>query len=111
MGSSTEAVAKGSEAFTNTNKLFEQLVGHIQVVSQDMEVISQKVTQISTENGEVLRSSENLKQIGVRTAEETKHISESINVQQAAQSDITSASQSLAELAQDLQKLIGKFNL
>ena len=111
MGSSTEAVAKGSEAFQNTNHLFEQLVGHIQVVSQEMESVSQRVAQIATENGEVLRTSENLKQIGVRTAEETRHISESIHVQQVAQSDITSASQSLAELAQDLQKIIGKFNL
>ncbi len=110
MGSSTEAVAKGADAFKNTNVLFEQLVGHIQIVSGDVEAISQQVMQISDANGEVLRTSENLKQIGKHTAEETGHISEAVNVQQAAQTDITSASQSLAGLAQDLQRLIGKFH-
>ena len=110
MGSSTEAVAKGADAFKNTNVLFEQLVGHIQIVSGDVEAISQQVMQISDANGEVLRTSENLKQIGRHTAEETGHISEAVNVQQAAQTDITSASQSLAGLAQDLQRLIGKFH-
>lgn len=99
MGNSTEAVAKGSEAFQNTNHLFEQLVGHIQVVSQEMESVSQRVAQIATENGEVLRTSENLKQIGVRTAEETRHISGIHPCAAGCWSDITSASQSLAELA------------
>ena len=111
MGSSTEEVTRGTASFEQTTKLFDQLVTHIQQVSNDISVVSKQVTYISSENEEVVRTTAGLKEIGARTAQETKRISDVVNTQQNAQSDITSASQSLAELAQELQKLIGRFKL
>lgn len=111
MQSSTEAVHRGTEAFDMTNQLFAQLVTHIEKMSGDVQEISKGVSRIAHENSEVLHGTEELKRIGVNTTKETEDISHSILGQQSAQKDITAASQSLSQLAQDLQKLIGHFNL
>lgn len=109
MDSSTQEVVKGSETIDNTSRLFEQLVDHVHQVSNGMGEVSRRMAQISEANSEVIRNSEELKGIALETASETELISESIDVQQSAQADVTSASQSLAELAQALQKVIGRF--
>ena len=56
-------------------------------------------------------SDEIKKIIGEKTTGEVGNISQQINDQQQSQRDVTSASQSLADLAQDLQKIIGHFKL
>lgn len=111
MQSSTEAVHKGTEAFDMTNQLFAQLVTHIEKMSEDVKEISEGVARIAHENSGVLHGTEELKLIGLNTTREAEDISHSILGQQSAQKDITAASQSLSQLAQDLQKLIGHFNV
>ena len=76
-----------------------------------MQDVSQRMNAISRGNQEVLATSEDLKRIAVKTADDTGEISVAVNSQQSSQGDVTAASQSLAELAQDLQKLIGRFKV
>ncbi len=111
MSSSREEVVKGSEAIDKTSALFGELVNHIQQVSDGMVGVSRHMKEIANGNAEVLRSSENLKDIAQRNNQETESMSESVKGQQSAQNDVTAASQNLAELAQDLQKLISQFRL
>lgn len=111
MSSSREEVVKGSEAIDKTSALFGELVNHIQQVSDGMVGVSRHMKEIANGNAEVLRSSENLKDIAQRNNQETENMSESVKGQQSAQNDVTAASQNLAELAQDLQKLISQFRL
>ncbi|MCR5175239.1 MAG: methyl-accepting chemotaxis protein [Anaerovibrio sp.] len=111
MTSSSEEVAKGTEAIDKTSHLFEDLVNHIQKVSDGMVGVSRHMREISQGNDDVLRSSEDLKDIAAKNNHETEIISDSIKGQQSSQVDVTAASQNLAELAQDLQKLISQFKL
>ena len=111
MTSSREEVVKGTEAIDKTSALFTDLVEHIQQVSDGMLGVSKHMKEIADGNAEVLRSSENLKDIAQRNNMETESMSESVKGQQSAQNDVTAASQNLAELAQDLQKLISQFRL
>ena len=111
MGHSTASVAKGNEAFVKTNELFTQLVSRIRSMSQGMDEISRNVEKIAQETDGVRHSADELAQIGRHTTEETSHIAEAVHAQQTAQGDVTSASQSLANLAQDLQRIIGKFDI
>ena len=90
-------------------KLFDNLVQHIRQVSDGMQDVSRQMAEIASGNEEVIATSEELKNIAVKTADETDAISTAVNTQQSSQADVTAASQSLAELAQDLQKVIGRF--
>lgn len=111
MHSSTEEVEHGSTAITKTGQLFDNLAEHIQQVSEQIQQVSTQLAQVASNSSNVQQSSVELKQIGVQTAEEMAQISHTVKDQQAAQSDLTSASQSLADLAQELQKIIGMFKL
>ena len=111
MSSSREEVVRGAEAIDKTSALFGELVNHIQKVSDGMVGVSQHMKEIANGNAEVLKSSENLKDIAHRNNQETDSMSASVKEQQSAQNDVTAASQNLAELAQDLQKLISQFRL
>ncbi|MBP3230693.1 MAG: methyl-accepting chemotaxis protein [Anaerovibrio sp.] len=111
MTSSREEVVKGAEAIDKTSALFGELVNHIQKVSDGMVGVSQHMKEIANGNAEVLKSSEKLKDIAHRNSQETDSMTASVKEQQSAQNDVTAASQNLAELAQDLQKLISQFRL
>lgn len=111
MNTSTAEVERGTATIHKTSELFAQLVQHIQHVSDGMERVSQRMEQISRGNHEVLQTSQELQKIAVNTARETDNIESGIRGQQNSQSDVTSASQNLAKLAQELQKIIGKFTV
>ena len=111
MESSTEAVTRGTDAFKNTSELFTQLVTHIDKMSADIKEVSSSVDSIAKENNGVLAGTEKLREIGETTASEAESITSSVQAQQDAQKDIASASQSLAEMAQELQQLIGHFRI
>lgn len=111
MTSVTSEVEKGTETIVATNKLFEELVNHIDNVSTGMQDISAKMAAIEKMNGGVIANAEDLKNRSVKTAYESKVISQAVLTQQHSQTDITAASQSLAVLAQDLQKIISSFKL
>ncbi|MBR2142205.1 methyl-accepting chemotaxis protein [Anaerovibrio sp.] len=111
MTSSREEVVRGTEAIDKTSALFGELVNHIQKVSDGMVGVSQHMKEIANGNAEVLKSSEKLKDIAHRNSQETDSMTASVKEQQSAQNDVTAASQNLAELAQDLQKLISQFRL
>ena len=91
--------------------IHKELVNHIQKVSDGMVGVSQHMKEIANGNAEVLKSSEKLKDIAHRNSQETDSMTASVKEQQSAQNDVTAASQNLAELAQDLQKLISQFRL
>ena len=111
MKSSTTEVVRGTAAINHTGELFSRLVEHIKQVSEGMDNVCSKMNEIFRGNQEVLRTSEDLKHIAEETATEAENISVSVSSQQNSQADITSASQSLAGLAQDLQGLIGRFKI
>lgn len=60
---------------------------------------------------DVLAGTEKLRAIGDATASDAASITTSVQRQQDAQKDIASASQSLAQMAMDLQQLIGHFSI
>ena len=66
---------------------------------------------IAKENSEVLAGTEKFRKIGETNADEAENIAETVRTQQATQKDIASASQSLAEMAQELQELIDHFQI
>ena len=111
MESSTEAVARGTEAFQQTSDLFTQLTQHIDKMSSDIKDVSASVDSIAHENDSVLAGTNELRAIGDATATEADAIASSVTEQQNAQKDIASASNSLAEMAQELQGLIGHFKI
>ncbi|WP_294160749.1 methyl-accepting chemotaxis protein [uncultured Selenomonas sp.] len=111
MESSTEAVAQGTQAFQQTSELFTQLAAHIDKMSSDIKDVATSVDSIAKENDGVLAGTEKLRAIGDATATEADSISSSVADQQNAQKDIASASNSLAEMAQELQALIGHFRI
>ena len=111
MESSTEAVARGTEAVQNTEQLFAQLVEHITKMSSDIQDVSKSVDSIARENNGVLSGTEKLREIGEATASDAAAITTTVQQQQDAQKDIASASQSLAQMAMELQQLIGHFSI
>ncbi len=111
MESSTEAVARGTEAVQNTEQLFAQLVEHITKMSSDIQDVSRSVDSIARENNGVLSGTEKLREIGEATASDAAAITTTVQQQQDAQKDISSASQSLAQMAMELQQLIGHFSI
>lgn len=60
---------------------------------------------------DALAGTEKLRAIGDATASDAASITTSVQRQQDAQKDIASASQSLAQMAMDLQQLIGHFSI
>ena len=79
--------------------------------TNDIQEVSQSVESITRENNGVLAGTEKLRAIGDATASDAASITTSVQRQQDAQKDIASASQSLAQMAMDLQQLLGHFSI
>lgn len=87
------------------------LVEHITKMSNDIQDVSKSVDSIARENNGVLTGTEKLREIGDATASDAAAITTTVQQQQDAQKDIASASQSLAQMAMELQQLIGHFSI
>ncbi len=87
MESSTEAVARGTEAVQNTEQLFAQLVEHITKMSSDIQDVSRSVDSIARENNDVLSGTEKLREIGEATASDAAAITTTVQQQQDAQKE------------------------
>lgn len=111
MNSSIHEVERGTEAIGRTTELFENLVEHVRQVADGMNNVSKRMVSIESGNSRVLSTSEDLRNIAKETSSEAQRISETVVHQQQSQADVAAASEELATLAQDLQKIITKFKV
>lgn len=90
---------------------FESVVKNIEEISGEMINLGERVDGVSKGSRNIVESIEQLQKIGRSTVKHIKDISQATSQHQHAQMDITSASRSLAELAQNLQEMTVKFSM
>jgi methyl-accepting chemotaxis protein len=111
MNEGTSEVKRGMEVAMKLRPSFESVVKNIEEISGEMINLGERVDGVSKGSRNIVESIEQLQKIGRSTVKHIKDISQATSQHQHAQMDITSASRSLAELAQNLQEMTVKFSM
>ncbi|MGE4273406.1 MAG: methyl-accepting chemotaxis protein [Desulfitobacterium sp.] len=88
---------------------FEKIIQLIDIVVKDVQEVSAMTQQIEADSQEVLESVKNMDRISIENTHQTESVSAAIEEQTASVEEIAASSQTLAEMAQELQTLISKF--
>lgn len=104
-------VEEGLESTKQTSLLFTNIEMATEDVSGKISMVSSAIKQIRGMTHEVVVSTNKVKELAAQVAEETQLTSEATEEQLAANEEITSNSQMLADMAEQLQGDMGRFQV
>lgn len=111
MEQGTDEVADGAKAIREVGTQFQQILEQVNGIQSQMDAISGSVSSVSSGAGSIVEAVDSIDTISRKTAENTSTISAATEEQSASNEEIAAASQSLANLAADMQAAINKFKL
>ncbi|MCR5757817.1 MAG: methyl-accepting chemotaxis protein [Selenomonas sp.] len=104
-------VQLGTKAIRDVGEQFQDIMGQVNGIRDQIDEISTSVNSVSSGAGHIVEAVDSIDSVSRKTAEHTSSISASTEEQSASNEEIASASQSLANLAADMQDAINKFKL
>ncbi len=104
-------VKTGAEAVDDAGKTFADISHRITEVSRSSERMEKIVTELSNSTDVITKSVENINTKSREVARESETVSASGEQQSATMHEIADASRSLAEMAQAMQDIIGRFKI
>jgi len=107
----SERVTSGINAIRQADETFKQIADAIVALSQEIETISTAINQMAGDSRHMVKSIVEIDEISTKNAAETQSISAATEEQSASMEEIASASQSLANLAMELQAAVEKFKI
>ena len=107
----SERVTSGINAIRQADETFKQIADAIVALSQEIETISTAINQMAGDSKHMVKSIVEIDEISTKNAAETQSISAATEEQSASMEEIASASQSLANLAMELQAAVEKFKI
>ncbi|WP_083516122.1 methyl-accepting chemotaxis protein [Alicyclobacillus sendaiensis] len=111
MGESTQGVVVGIERVNQAVESFEKIERAVNVVAEQIEEVSAAAQQLSAEAEELRKTTHLVVEVTESTSRGMQNISAATQQQLASAEEITSSAQSLGELAEHLQSLVGQFKL
>ena len=111
MQTGTKEVKTGAEVVNIAGGAFREIALLIVGVANQVEVSSQAMDKMVQENRRIVAVSETITKISSKSAGEAESVSAATEEQLASMQEISSSSQALAQLAQELQQEVGKFKL
>lgn len=109
--SGAESVQAGIEKVKAADAVFELIKDTTKALVEDITKISTGIQHFVTENSVVLDASQNINTIGIRNSTASQQVTSSTEEQATSIHEIATASQSLADLATDLQNQLHKFKI
>lgn len=109
MDGGTREVKVGADLVQVAGGSFQEIVGLVQTVSQQVTQISDTISHIAGDSQSIVRAASKMDSLSGKTAEEAQTVSAATEEQLAAMEEISSSSHSLAEAATGLREAIGKF--
>mgnify|MGYP002744179013 FL=1 len=108
---SNEIIDRQGSKVKETNDKLAEISAELEGSKRIVESINESSTQIKTENENVVKVVENLSAIAEENAATTEEVAASVDTQVQAIQNISQASESLADIASQLQSEVSKFNL
>ncbi|MBB5335467.1 methyl-accepting chemotaxis protein [Pectinatus brassicae] len=111
MNTGNQEVELGTKVIQTAGQSFEEIVGLIKTISEQVQQNTAAIRIMHESSQQALRSVLSIDELSRDTAEETHTVSAATEEQSAIMEEIATASQTLAELATELQNGIHKFKL
>lgn len=111
MNNGTQEVKTGAEVVNASGTAFKQIAELITEVSGQFEGISVTIHQMEGESRKIVSAVSDIDTLSKNAAGEAETVSAATEEQLASMEEIASSSQSLSQLAQELQNLIRKFRI
>lgn len=111
MEETTIKVAEGITSVNETGDTFEQIQKSIVEVSSQIQEVASAVQEMSVGTKLIVQSMDQITESSDITASGTLSVSSSTEEQLAAMEEITASSSTLSHMAEELQKIVGKFKV
>lgn len=111
MNEGTQEVKTGTEMVNAAGIAFEEIMEAVGQVSDQVKEISAAIQQMATGSQQIVGSVQKIDSLSKKTAGETQGASAATEEQLASMEEIATASQALAQLAQDLQTSVTRFRV
>lgn len=111
MKSGTEDVNAGTEAIRNVGVQFKAIMDMVDGIKGEIDGINNSVMTVSDGAHNIVQAVETIDKTSHTTEQRTQTISSATESQSASNEEIAAASQALANLAADMQGVIGQFKL
>lgn len=111
MGDGTRDVKLGAEVVNAAGQAFQEIVVLVTQVSEQVKEISSAIDQMATGSQQIVGSVNRIGNLSKKATGEAQMVSAATEEQSASMEEIASSSQSLANLAMDLQEAVSKFHV
>lgn len=111
METAVREMASGMDKVHAAGDFFGEIMASINDVASQIEEVSANIEQMSASSEQVVESMDTITGIAQNSSAGTQQISSAVQEQLATMEEITSAAFSLSRMAEDLQKMIGKFKI
>lgn len=111
MGEGTRETKVGIDNVNHTGAKFKEIVNLINQMSEQIANMSTSIYQVSTGSQQIVMSVREVEQIGKAAAAKAQDVSTATEEQSASMREIAAFSQTLANMASELQNSIKKFKL
>ena len=111
METGTKEVKIGAEVVNLAGGAFKEIATLVVQVADQVEASSKAMDAMVGESQKIVEASEHINEISGKSAGEAQSVSAATEEQLASMEEISSSSQALAQLAQDLQEEVAKFRV
>jgi len=111
MNQGTQEVKIGTTLVGNSGEAFKEIQNIVSEVSGKVQAISASVEELSSSSLQIVDSVNEIDKLSGKSSEETQSVSAATEEQSASVEEIASASQTLANIAVELQKKASKFQI
>ncbi|MFS0574562.1 methyl-accepting chemotaxis protein [Sporosarcina sp. 179-K 3D1 HS] len=104
-------IIEGQKLVESASQSVTSIHAGIENVANQIHTINASIQEINAGSEELVRTIQNAEKVALQTADHSTTVAAAAEEQSASVEEITSASESLANMASDLQEIIGRFNL
>ena len=111
MDNGSKEVQAGSESIKEVGSAFKAILNMVQEITDNMDTVAQSVKQVSAGSEKIVESIEKVNQVSHEATDQAQTISAATEEQSASTEEIASSSRALAQMAEDMQRMINKFKI
>lgn len=110
-GVATTETQTGIQVVTTAGVSFTKIQNAVQEVSSQIQEVSAAVEEMSAETEQIVQTIDQISEIAVSNASGTQTVSAAAQEQLASMEEIAASATSLAQMAEELQNLVGQFKI
>lgn len=111
MNKATTEVAEGVDVVNSAGEALEGIIARVKQTNDKLQQVSNEITNVAENSEEVVKMIENISAITEETAASAEEISSIAEEQTSSMQEISASSQSLANIAENLNEQISEFKI